>query len=328
MSGPVQDPVTVITDDPADLRARAKDWVVQIATGDASDAELREFERWRSATPQHAEAYAQAERLWRMLEAPLQAAGRQSGKASAARTRAIGRRGFVGGGIAASVVAAGGAMLVRPPLRLWPSLSELASDYRTTVGEQRKLDLAGGVSVEMNTRTSLNIDASRPDQQRIELVEGEAAVTAGATPVRVRAGGGSVAAANAQFVVRCDAAGVQVTCLAGRVDIAVAGKDADIGARQQIGYGHDLGTVVSVDPFVAAGWRDGMLVFENKPLAFVIDEINRYRPGRIVLTNAELGRRQVSARFRLARLDAVATQFREVFGAKVTTLAGGIVIVG
>jgi len=322
------DPMTVKTDSPADLRARAKDWVVQIETGDASEADLREFERWLSATPQHAEAYAQAERLWRMLEAPLQAADRQCPRGGAARTRTIGRRGFIGGAIAASVVAAGGAMLFRPPLGLWPSLSELASDYRTAVGEQRKLDLAGGISVEMNTRTSLNIDTGRPDEQRIELIEGEAAVTAGATPVRVRAGGGTVAAANAQFVVRCDMAGVQVTCLAGRVDVAMGGKDADIGARQQIGYGRDLGTVVTVDPVVAAGWRDGMLVFENEPLAQVVDEINRYRPGRIVLTNAELGRRQVSARFRLARLDAVTTQFREVFGAKVTTLAGGIVIVG
>jgi ferric-dicitrate binding protein FerR (iron transport regulator) len=45
-----------------------------------------------------------------------------------------------------------------------------------------------------------------------------------------------------------------------------------------------------------------VLVFHDAPLARVIDEINRYRPGVLVLLNPSLGRRKVQARFTLAQL--------------------------
>ncbi|OYU87675.1 MAG: iron dicitrate transport regulator FecR [Bradyrhizobiaceae bacterium PARB1] len=320
-------PMTTTDESPDELRTRAKDWVVHIATGDATAADLREFERWRATSPRHAAAYAQADRMWRMLKTPLQAADSHGAKTSASRRDAVTRRGFVGGAIAASIAAVGGAMLVRPPLGMWPSLSELSSDYRTAIGEQRRLALAGDVSVEMNTRTSLNVASGEGPEQLIDLIEGEAAITVGDRPVKVQAGRGAVAAANAQFVVRCEGGDIQVTCLAGRIDVALGGKDADVAARQKISYRTGLGTVSAANPDVESSWRDGMLVFENAALARVIDEINRYRPGRIVLMNAELGRRQISARFKLNRLDAVVTQFQEVFGVKATALGGGIVIV-
>jgi transmembrane sensor len=69
-----------------------------------------------------------------------------------------------------------------------------------------------------------------------------------------------------------------------------------------------------------------MLVFHDRPIAEVIDEVNRYRPGRILLLNATLGRRLVTARFELAQLDDVILQMNQVFGARITELPGGIVL--
>lgn len=40
-------------------------------------------------------------------------------------------------------------------------------------------------------------------------------------------------------------------------------------------------------------WRERMLVFNDVPLATVIDEINRYRPGMLLLLDKALGRRRV-----------------------------------
>jgi transmembrane sensor len=313
------------------LRRQAKDWIVQIATGEATQADLRALERWRMQSPLHAEAYAQACRLWGMLGSPLEAAVRSRDSRSTVRvpgmTRPIGRRTFLGGAAAASAAVAAGVMVVRPPLDLWPSLTELAADYRTGTGEQRKIAFADRTSIEMNTRTSLNFRASETDADSIELITGEAAMATGSRSVVVQAGAGRISAINAQFTVRCDGPGVRVSCLGGLVDVHYQEQAATVRARQQVVYAaRDLGPVVTIDPEIVAGWRDGLLIFQDERLSRVIEEVNRYRAGRIVLVNAELGERRISARFKLARLDAVMTQFQEAFGAKVTSLGGGFVL--
>jgi len=71
-----------------------------------------------------------------------------------------------------------------------------------------------------------------------------------------------------------------------------------------------------------------MLVFDDTPLAEVIDEINRYRPGMILLLNAQLGQRRVQARFRLDQLVQVAGLIRDACGARVAELPGGVLLVG
>ena len=125
----------------------------------------------------------------------------------------MGRRAFLGGAVAATAAVTAGVMVARPPLDLWPSFNELVADYRTGVGEQRKIALAERASIEMNTRTSLNIRGSGTDTDSIELIVGEAAVATGSRPVVVRAAGARISASNAQFTVRCDGPDVRVTCL-------------------------------------------------------------------------------------------------------------------
>ena len=63
-------------------------------------------------------------------------------------------------------------------------------------------------------------------------------------------------------------------------------------------------------------------------LTEAIAEINRYRPGRIILTNAALGARIFNARFRIENIDGVVGQIQQVFGASATSLPGGIVLLG
>ena len=73
-------------------------------------------------------------------------------------------------------------------------------------------------------------------------------------------------------------------------------------------------------------WRKGQLVFRQTPLAEVVGEINRYRSGRIMLMNDALGRRLVEARVTLDRIDDLIVLIREAYGARVTTLPGGVVV--
>jgi transmembrane sensor len=77
---------------------------------------------------------------------------------------------------------------------------------------------------------------------------------------------------------------------------------------------------------VTMAWRRRVLIFDGQPLAEVVREINRYRPGKIILANDDLGVRKVQARFSLNQLADVAALIQDAYGAKVTLLPGGIVI--
>jgi transmembrane sensor len=58
----------------------------------------------------------------------------------------------------------------------------------------------------------------------------------------------------------------------------------------------------------------------------VVEEINRYRPGKLILRNAELGRRLVQAQFSIATLDDVGRMISSAYGARITKLPGNIVL--
>ena len=239
------------------------------------------------------------------------------------------RRAFIGGTLAASAVAAS-YLAVQPPLGLWPSLSELTADYRTGIGEQRSIALAGGPSVELNTRTSIAFQAATEGPARIELIAGEAAIATRPDlqrTVEVIAAGGRAAASEAVFNMRCEGSTVVTTCVTGAIKVSHRGGSAELRSRQQIVYSPTgLGPVTAIDPAVVTAWKDGVLVFHSTPLIEAVAEINRYRSGRIILTNSALGRRLFNARFRIENVDAVVAQIQQVFGANVTALPGGIVL--
>ncbi|HCP78137.1 MAG TPA: iron dicitrate transport regulator FecR, partial [Pusillimonas sp.] len=72
--------------------------------------------------------------------------------------------------------------------------------------------------------------------------------------------------------------------------------------------------------------RERRLVFNDVPLAEVVKELNRYWPGKLVLMSETLGRRRVQAQFSLDRLSDATALIRDVYGADVTELPGGVVM--
>uniref|UniRef100_Q07N91 Putative FecR n=1 Tax=Rhodopseudomonas palustris (strain BisA53) TaxID=316055 RepID=Q07N91_RHOP5 len=315
------------------LRREALAWLAQVALGEATKSDMESLRRWRDTSPAHAAALARAGRLWRGLKGASESLVR-SGAVTLPPAEAAGfrpsRRALLGAGAAAMAAATAGVLVIRPPMHLWPSLAELGADYRTATGEQRQVGFADAVSVQMNTQTS--IAARTPDgAPGIELISGEVAVTIGpaaSSPFVVVAGAGRITAQHGTFSLRRDDAVASLTCLDGEVAVSCDGRSLTLGAAQRIAYdSRGLGDVAAADP-EAVAWRDGMLVFHDMPLSKVIDEVNRYRAGKIVLLDSALGRRTVTARFELSRLDTVMLQIRHVFKATVRTLPGGIVLVG
>lgn len=313
------------------LRREAWIKLLHLTSGHASKADVAALKIWCAQTPRHAEVFAQVSGRWRVLGAAIENVA-QTGHPMRAGTDAsarapIGRRALLVGALGAS--AAGAAiMITRPPMGLWPSLGELAADYRTVTGERRHIALDERASLDMNTRTTLNVRPASGGGDQIELIGGEAAFATRSKPVEVLAGNGRAWADDAQFSVRRNGSDICVTCLEGFVHVQQEGRSATLQKKQQVIYDdRNLGQVQNVDPIIVTAWREGELLFQNERLARVIEEVNRYRPGRIILMNDALGQRRFTAQFKLDRLEVVITQLKATFGARVVSLPGGVVLV-
>ncbi|AOK56626.1 iron dicitrate transport regulator FecR [Burkholderia stagnalis] len=318
--------------DPLD---EASAWLLRLRSGEAAPDDADAFARWCADRPQAAHLLRDTWGALRTAAAELaqeeRTAAAWANVAKRERTIRTGRRAFVG-----FAVAAGASWLtLRPPMALWPSLADLAADYRTGTGEQRQVALAANVTVELNTQTRVDVLPASVAARGVEVVAGEAEIDAAAPsggaaalrPVVVVAGGGRMQATVARFNVRRTGAQVCVTCLSGTVALAHPRGARTLRADDQVIY-DDRGVrpVSRVDPGAVSAWRRGMLVFNGVPLADVVDEINRYRRGKVVLRSAALGANRIQAQFPIARLDDVIDMVGRLYGAHVTHLPGNIVL--
>ena len=309
---------------PPALWREAQQWVVRLASGQVTAGEGQAFSRWCRQSRLHATAFAQARSVWRELEPAARRVAHRETLAPAGRGRpALARRAFLG------TAAAPGAVYLaqRPPLGLWPGLAEMGADFHTATGEQREIQLAGDVQVLMNTQTRL----SAPAPGALTLHSGEAEFALGsrppgAAPLRVRAGQGTVVARAGRFNVRSLGDRLCVTCMRGEVEVEYGARTVSLGADQQLALGPgERGQVEPASP-AALAWQRRLLVFNKVPLSEVVDEVNRYRRGRLVLMGDALGRNLVQASFPLERLDDVVALIRDAYGASVTHLPGGVVV--
>ncbi|MEW6642771.1 MAG: FecR domain-containing protein [Pseudomonadota bacterium] len=321
----------------AAVQAEALAWVRRLTSGEATTADAAALRRWCARSPVHAAAFSEARQFWdafgpagRSLLDDERAAADRARSTTAGRR--IGRRALIGGALAAS---AAGMMVVRPPLGLWPSVFELRADYRTGTGEQRHVTVADGVTVQMNTRTSMSVTAGSTQARSVELIAGEAsfnlaqpAAQAGGDGLfHVVAAGGRTTTRGATFDVRVNGSTVCVTCLADGVRVEQGAQAVTLSPRQQVVYdANGLRPVAAIDPVVVAAWQQGLIICNMQPLADVIDELNRYRAGRIVLLNAQVGRLPVNGRFRIDRPDEAIAQIEQAFGVHRRSLPGGVVL--
>ncbi|GKQ51845.1 FecR family protein [Bradyrhizobium sp. Ce-3] len=313
------------------LKREAVGWVRHLTSGQATTADGEALRRWCAQSAEHGAAFAAASRLWRDL-AP---AGRNVRAAMMTEQpsralRPFNRRALLGGGLAAAASAAAVYGLARPPLGLWPAWSELAADYRTGTGEQRQVALPGDVSIQMNVQTSIALRPADPGVARLELLSGEAAFATSGRSFGVYAADRWILADQAQFDVRYVSAGgerpVCVTCLKGELRVQRGAQATALKESQQLRYDARGETLAAADIEAASAWQRGFLLFRFTPLSDVVEEINRYRPGRIFIVNAAIAGLPVSGRFRIDRMDEVLTQLKQAFDARVRLLPGGIVL--
>jgi transmembrane sensor len=315
------------------LQREALDWVVRLKCGRPVAAVAEAFLQWRQGpgASENEAALRWALRLWSLTgEAAKAAAGEEVSNVigfPAARSRNVmSRRVFFGAAAASAVLTAG----LTSPFGLWPSLGQLRADYHTGKGERRKFAFNEFISIELNTLTRVNVH-DEGGERHLQVVSGEIFVEARLPVDRsasIIAADGVINASNAVFNARCIDDRASITCVEGFVRVAYGGREVPLLASQQVSYSASgIGQSLVIDSAVETSWKSGTLIFQNRPLAEVIEEINRYRRGQIVLLNRELGSRIVNGTYNLRELDDIIRQMEQLFGAGITELPGGVVLV-
>jgi transmembrane sensor len=305
-------------------------WLSLLSSGRATQADGEAFKRWVGVDAEHAQAFAKASHVWNGLRSVAESAVRPS--VGAIAISKMTRRAMFGGAAAAMAASAAYAA-VHPPLALWPSLLELAADVRTATGERRQVQIADGITIELNTRSSLSLRANARDGRYVELVSGETAVAVGPQadgPYIVAAGAGRVVARNASFDIRRDGDHkIRVACLDGSIQVEHDTQTVKLEPNRMISYDQtEIGKVEIFDRVQLMAWQQGRLLFRQTPLSEVVAEVNRYRPGLLVLMDDSLATRLIDASFQINRLDNVMIYLQQAFDVRVRRLPGSVVLIG
>lgn len=321
-----------------DLQQQAWDWLQRLRSLQVSTRDADDFKAWLATSPAHADAYRAARQRWSQFKPLAGELLRTDPEAAAYHAHAmrrsfgpnLGRRAFLGAATA-GVAAAAVGVVMHPPAGLWPTPREWGADLRTGTGEQQAVTLAGQVQLTLNTRTSIRHRTAQDDGiDGIDLLEGEAAIdlpAGGSRPFLVAAGVGVSRSAFGRFEVRYLDGKVCVTCIDGELRVEHPNGTHRLRAREQMVYADDvLGNVVAADPARVSAWRRGELVFEQARLDEVIAEINRYRPGHVILRNDAARAQRVSGIFPIASLDQALSQLQHTFDLSARKLVGGYLL--
>ena len=305
----------------------AAEWAVRLHAGALSEDDQAQLDQWLAADARHAPALRFAEQTWAALgELALEArplAHRLP--PAAARPAPVTRRRrplrWVGRAAVLSLVLAVG-WVSGPTLLL-----QMQSDYRTGAGEIRTVQLDDGSSVELDASSAISIDYDS-NERRISLLAGSAVFDvapmgeAETRPFVVQSAGGRTRALGTQFVVgREGSEQAWVGVLQHSVAVSLQAPPVQGAAQQTLQEGQSarysakngVQPLPGFDLSAATSWRRGVLIFDRQPLGQVIEQLNRYRPGQILLANPALASRQVSGVFRLELLDsALQTLTREL----------------
>ncbi|MDP3653387.1 MAG: FecR domain-containing protein [Rhodoferax sp.] len=282
------------------LLGEAADWLMRLQSGKNTAEHRRAIEQWRTQSAAHAAAWQRAETVLTTFGQVPTRIGRETlnGLRSPGRRRVVHALGLCALGAPVAWLA-------------WQHQSggSWGADLRTAKGEQRTLALADGTLLVLNTDSAVDVLFS-VDTRRLRLLRGEILVTtardpaAQARPFVVETAEGSIRPIGTRFSVRQFEGETHAAVFEGAVEIHTArGREHLLHAGEQSRFQtHQIGAATPVESS-AALWEHGMLAARDMPLAALIAELARYRPG-VLRCHPDVAHLRVSGAFPLRDTDA------------------------
>lgn len=253
----------------AQVAEQAVHWLMEMQQGTLSPRQQQAWQQWLEAHSEHRRAWEHIQRVnqrLRGVSSPLAHAALNGAK-SGSRRQALKLLLILGAGSA-----------VTWGIREHNPLPSLLADYRSPIGQRRKVALGGGDQLQLNTASAADVDTSR---RLIHLLEGEILLSA-AQSFEVRTAQGLLKTQGARLNVRQFADRTQVALFEGRVELSSHGRAPTLlpVARQLSFTSASVGAARPLDANSGA-WADGMLVAAHMRLGDFLDELGRYRRGQL-----------------------------------------------
>ncbi|MFL1481260.1 DUF4880 domain-containing protein [Pseudomonas grimontii] len=288
-----------------DVARAAAEWLALLESGAATERDHAALQHWRDSHPQHEQTWQKAQTLRQRFSDLPQALAMASLDRPQPGRRAVLKRTL---GVAALVPAAW--LISRQlPIEAW------RADLHTATGERKRMPLAEGGSLQMNTATAVDVDLA---QRRITLVDGELALNIpGTAAMTVQTRYGQLLVSQAEVCVRQLSSGCLVSVLKGAVQVReLSGNLATLQGGQQAPLkAGGLGAWVPFD-VLQLGWRDGVLTAQNQLLGDFLRELERYRPG-VLRWDPRLETLRVTGSFRLDDTDRILNLLASTLGLEV-----------
>ncbi|MFM9383108.1 DUF4880 domain-containing protein [Pseudomonas sp. UV AK001] len=252
----------------AQVAEQAVHWLLEMQQGPLNPRQQQAWQQWIDAHSEHRRAWEHIQRVnsrLRGLSSPLAHAALNAPK-SASRRQALKLLLILGAGSA-----------VTWGMREHNPLPSLLADYRSPVGQRRKISLGAGGQLQLNTASAADV---RGDGL-IRLLEGEMLLTA-TQSFEVQTAQGLLKTQGARINVRQFADRTQVALFEGRVELSTQGRAPMLlpVARQLSFSTTSVGEAKPLDANSGA-WADGMLVAAHMRLGDFLDELGRYRRGQL-----------------------------------------------
>jgi transmembrane sensor len=306
----------------------ALDWFMRLQDDHASET-LLAFEDWERTSPENARAYAD---LLRMTSMPslhwATVVDRVHLVRSVQPTSA--RRKFSGwkAGLTVATTLMAGIVCVELP----SILVDWRADYISAVGQRQTVTLPDGSKVELNTASAIAIDFA-DGKRRVSLLRGDAFFDVTHDPAHPFV----VAGRFADVEVKGTAFGVATTGPAdtvvlerGHVEVrstTIAPGTADLQPDQMVtATERGLSEVMPADPYRSLAWRDGRVVFHDRPFDRALADLKRYYDGQVFVATGRFASVLVSGNYRTDDPDAAIRTLATSAGAQITRLPGGILI--
>lgn len=301
---------------------KANDWVNRAHEGRLTAAQLAEFERWRTADPRHARAVAAVEKTWELMamlrDSPRLAVNAERPRMGF-RERLLGRVAGIRWYPAAVRWPAVALCLL---LFAWGGLhvdqwqTHWQADHYTSVGEVRSILLEDGSQIILGSQSAFSFDYDHAER-RIHLLQGEAIFAPAPRtqteprPFVVTAAGATGTAMGTRFLMRITGADHGLLGVTEHsVKLAMDNEPERGSLSRMLGEGEsatfapDTG-IQQLEQALAdeTSWQHGQLIFRSQPLDYVLQRLDSYRPGRLLLLNRQLADEHFSAVLPIADLN-------------------------
>ncbi|MGH8812612.1 MAG: FecR family protein [Advenella sp.] len=295
---------------PDDPREAAAWWFSLVNAGQCSPAQLAALHVWRQANPEHDKEYRAMEQLWQWAERvpTSQMRALAAEPRNPERHFFASRRGFMVAGLAAcTAVTAGAGLLLSDN---WHDGKKI--QLATALGERRTEILPDGTRLDLNTQSSLTFRVSN-GKRIVELLHGDVMFDVAhdsERPFYVITAVGRVKVLGTQFNVRVEKPlDVLVAVASGIVSVRAEATPVARSVKLRPSMSTHItaagvSTPQHADVAELTAWRQGKVVFRNRPLVSVISEMNRYLSEPLVIADPRLERLPVAGVFNVDDLPA------------------------